>query len=287
MINFTTSISIVLFKIKIPVVNLPKITQENKDLPENPLQLYEVIRVIDGIPVFLEDHLSRLYNSANLSGVNTLPKQAYIENKILNLITEKNQQIGNIRISFTITGTNNQSGIELDFIPHAYPAEDKYNSGVKVGLLTADRPNPQAKIQHLAIRNKANLLMSKDKIFEVLLIDHEGNITEGSRSNVFFISNDQLYTSPDEKVLQGITRKKILEICSINKIPIFKKNIPFNDINQFEGAFLTGSSPKVLPISAISELRFNPGLPIIRKIISLYDKAIEEYLENKRAAFKS
>ena len=284
MIIFTTSISFVLIKIKIPVVNIPKITQENKDLPENPLQLYEVIRVIDGIPVFLEDHLSRLYNSANLSGVTTLPNQAYTENKILNLITEKNQQIGNVRISFTITLTHKQPGIELNFIPHAYPAEDKYYSGVKVGLLSADRPNPQAKIQHLDIRNKANLLMSKEKVFEVLLIDHEGNITEGSRSNVFFVINNQLYTSLDEKVLQGITRKKILQICSTNKIPIFKKNIPFSDISQYEGAFLTGSSPKVLPISAIGALRFNPVMPVIRKIVSLYDKAIEEYLEEKRSA---
>jgi branched-chain amino acid aminotransferase len=266
------------------VINIPNIAKEKKSLTENPLILYEVIRVIDGIPVFLEDHLERLYNSARLSGVNNLPVYKVIEKMILKLIVDKNKQIGNIKLSFTISASNVQPKGELDFIPHFYPAEDKYRSGVKVGLLPIERPNPQAKVQNLSIRNKANLLMSKENVFEILLVDHDGIITEGSRSNVFFAKNNQLFTSTDEKVLQGITRKKIIQLCSANNIPIIKKEIHVGEIEQFEAAFLTGSSPKVLPISAIGEIRFNPGFPMIKKIIDLYDYAIEQYLENKKAS---
>lgn len=265
-----------------PVVNIPKITKENKDLPENPLQLYEVIRVIDEIPVFLEDHLERLYNSAKLSNVDNLPKQADIEKLILNLIDNEARQIGNIKLSITISGFDSPPKSELDFIHHFYPALEKYETGVKVGLMSADRTNPQAKIQNLAIRNKANLLMSKEKVFEVLLVDHEGNITEGSRSNVFFVANNQLFTSPDEKVLQGITRKKIFELCSANNIPIIKKEISVNELGDFEGAFITGSSPKILPISAIRDVHFNSCIPLIKKLIELYDKVIEDYLNSKK-----
>ena len=282
MIIFTTTIPFVSIKIIQPVVNIPKIVQENKDLPENLLQLYEVIRVIDGIPVFLEDHLERLYNSAKLSGVANLPKQAEIEEKLSKLITEKNQQIGNIKLSFTITGSQTQPKREMDFISHLYPGEERYKTGVRVGILSADRPNPQAKVQHLAIRNKANLIMSKENVFEVLLVDHDGNITEGSRSNIFFVKDSRLFTSQDEKVLKGITRKKILELCSVNNIPVIKKDIPVIELGEFEAAFLTGSSPKVLPLSAIGEVRFDSGNPLIKRIMDLYDKAIEEYLEVKK-----
>jgi branched-chain amino acid aminotransferase len=282
MIIFTTSISLLFIKIIEPVVNIPKIAQENKDQSENLLQLYEVIRVIDGIPVFLEDHLERLYNSAKLSGVLNLPKQTEIEEKLLKLITNENQQIGNIKLSFTISVSHSQPKRELNFIPHFYPGDDKYKTGVKVGLLLADRPNPQAKVQHMAIRNKANLIMSKENVFEVLLVDHDGNITEGSRSNIFFVKDSMLFTSQYEKVLKGITRKKILELCSINDIPVIKKDIPVKELGEFEAAFLTGSSPKVLPISAIGEVRFDSSNPLIKRIIDLYDKAIEEYLEEKR-----
>jgi len=124
--------------------------------------------------------------------------------------------------------------------------------------------------------------MSKENVFEVLLVDHEGNITEGSRSNVFFITKNNLITSPDEKVLQGITRKKIIQLCGNNNIPVIKKDIPLGEIVKLEGAFLTGSSPKVLPICAIDKIRFDPCNTLIKNIIGYYDKAIAEYLELKK-----
>jgi branched-chain amino acid aminotransferase len=39
------------------------------NIPEEPVQLYEVIRITEGIPLFLEDHLERLYQSARLAGI--------------------------------------------------------------------------------------------------------------------------------------------------------------------------------------------------------------------------
>ena len=95
MIIFATIISFRFIKIMQPLGNIPKKDPENKDLPENPLQLYEVLRVIDGIPLFLEDHLERLYNSVNLLRIENAPNKGFIEECILNLISTKNQQFGN------------------------------------------------------------------------------------------------------------------------------------------------------------------------------------------------
>jgi branched-chain amino acid aminotransferase len=262
-------------------VNIPKNIPENKELFEYPLQLYEVIRVIDGIPLFFEDHLERLNNSANLTGIDNLPSQESIEKKIFKLITDENRKIGNIKLTFTITRLHQQPKCELDFIPHFYPSEEKYSKGVKIGLLVAERLNPQAKLQNLVIRNKANQLMSKENLFEVLLVDHAGNITEGSRSNVFFVINNQVYTSPDEKVLNGITRRKILKLCMDNNIPFIKKDLPVINIRQFKGAFLTGSSLKVLPISTIGDIHYKPELQIIKRIIKLYNLEINQYTKEK------
>ncbi len=278
---FTTIISLDLNKIMQPEVNIAKINPENTELSEISIQLYEVIRIIDGIPLFLEDHFDRLNKSAELAGIYNLPHKKDIEKMILNLIADENRRIGNIKLAFIISGLLNELKFELDFIPHYYPSDEKYSTGVKVGMLEAERPNPQAKLQHQAIRNKANLLMSKESVFDVLLVDHNGNITEGSRSNVFFVKNDYLYTSPDEKVLNGITRAKIIKSCSSNHICMIKKEIHLNDLRKFEGAFLTGSSPKVLPISAIGRINYKPDLEIIKRLIKLYDIEIEQYIKKK------
>lgn len=253
------------------MVNLPKLT-------EKPMILYEVIRVIDHVPLFLEDHLERLYHTAELNRILNLPDDSVIRNAIVNLISDENQEIGNIKLTFSILRPDRSAEMDLVFIPHSYPAEEKYVTGVKVGILKAERQNPQAKIQNMTLRNKANLLMSKENVFEVLLVDKDGNITEGSRSNIFLVKDNQLFTSLDEKVLQGITRKKIVKLCDEHKIPLVKNDIPLSEINRFEGAFLTGSSPKVLPIYAIADINFNPGLPLIKKMITLYDEEIREYI---------
>jgi branched-chain amino acid aminotransferase len=278
---FTTLISFAINKIIQPVVNISNKLHEKNELPGNPIQLYEVIRVIDGVPLFLENHLERLFMSAYLSGIENMPGYDDIEEQVYRLIEDKNKPIGNIKLNYTINDSSSQPKIVIDFIEHYYPSDDKYKTGVKVGLLKAERPNPQAKLQHLGIRNKANLIMSKENVYEVLLVDHAGNITEGSRSNVFFVKNDQLYTSPDEKILNGITRRKILKLCMDNHIPVIKNDLPVINIGQYEGAFLTGSSPKVLPISAIGDHHYNPDLPIARRIIELFNVEIDQYIKEK------
>src|ERR1035437_3047223 len=227
------------------------------------IQLYEVIRIIEGIPVFLEDHLDRLYLSASLTGMKQLPDSHILEEMIRNFIISQKKEIGNIKLSLSFSDSLAEPLCELNFIPHYYPTSEEYTNGVKVGLMAADRPIPQAKIQNSGIRDRANLSISDNKLFEVLLIDSEGNITEGSRSNVFFIKNRTLYSAPTDKILQGITRIKVLELCGKTGIPVIETSIQVITLDQFDAAFLTGTSSKLLPIYSINEVYYKTNLPLM------------------------
>jgi len=246
------------------------------------IQLYEVIRIIEGIPVFLEDHLDRLYQSSRLTGLKQLPDSHTLEEMIKNFIFSQKKETGNIKLSFSFSDSLAEPLCELNFVPHYYPTPEEYVNGVKVGLMAADRPIPQAKVQNPGIRDRANLSISDNKLFEVLLIDSEGNITEGSRSNVFFIKNKTLFSAPIDKILQGITRIKVLELCNKAGIPVIETSIPANTIGQFEAAFLTGTSPKVLPISSIGEVSYKTELPLMIKLQDLLNHLIEKYLQERR-----
>jgi branched-chain amino acid aminotransferase len=245
------------------------------------IQLYEVIRVIEGIPVFLEDHFDRLYQSASLTGMKQLPNSIALEEMIRNFIFSQKKETGNIKFSFSFNNSSTEPICELNFIPHYYPTPEEYANGVKVGLMSADRPIPQAKIQNPGIRNKANLSISDNKLFEVLLIDSEGNITEGSRSNVLFIKNETLYSAPKDKILQGITRIKVLEICRKTGIQVIETSIPVNTVGQFEAAFLTGTSPKLLPVRLIGQLAFKTDIPMLTNLQAKYNQLIESYLQER------
>jgi branched-chain amino acid aminotransferase len=246
------------------------------------IQLYEVIRIINGIPVFLEDHLDRLYLSSRLTGMTQLPDSHVLEEMIRNFIISQKKETGNIKLSFSFSNSSTEPICELNFVPHYYPTSEEYANGVKVGLMAAERPIPQAKVQNSGIRDRANQSISDNKLFEVLLIDAEENITEGSRSNVFFIKNRTLYSAPTDKILQGITRIKVLELCNKAGIPVIEMSIPVNTLDQFDAAFLTGTSSKLLPISSVNEVRYKTNLPLIIKLQKLYNQLIENYLLERR-----
>ncbi|HZK61008.1 MAG TPA: aminotransferase class IV [Anaerovoracaceae bacterium] len=246
------------------------------------IQLYEVIRITEGIPIFLEDHLDRLYHSAQLTGMKLLPDSDSLVAMIKEYISSQNQAAGNIKLSFSFTNSTFEPQFKLNFIPHYYPNPDEYTNGVKVGLLNAVRPIPHAKVQNSAIRERANQAISDKGLFEVLLIDSKGNITEGSRSNVFFIKNETLYSTPIENILPGITRLKVMQICENAGIHVIESAIPLNSLDQYEAAFLTGTSPKILPISSVDNIIYKTDLHLLVKLQELYDKMIENYLSLKR-----
>lgn len=246
------------------------------------IQLYEVIRIIGGIPLFLEAHLDRLNHSARLTGMVHLPDSVSLTALIKNFIATQKRDTGNIKLSLFFSDISSEPQCELNFISYYYPTPEEYTNGVKVGLLHADRPVPHAKVQDADIRDRADQEISDNNIFEVLLIDSDGNITEGSRSNVFFIKNETLYSAPGDKILQGITRIKILQLCAITGIQVIESVIPANSVNQYAAAFLTGTSPKVLPVSSIDKVVYKTDLPLLIKLQNLYNQLIEDYLLEKR-----
>jgi len=248
----------------------------------NTIQLYEVIRIINGIPVFLEDHLDRLYHSAQLTGTEQLPDPVSLSAMIKNFIITQKKVTGNIKLSFSFSTPASEPQCELNFIPHHYPAREEYARGVKVGLLNADRPVPHAKIQNSGLREHADQSISKNALFEVLLVDTNGNVTEGSRSNVFFIKNETLYSAPVKNILRGITWIKVRQICEKEGILVIEAAIPANTLEQFDAAFLTGTSPKVLPICSIDDVIYKTDHPLLIKLQELYDKMIEDYLLERR-----
>jgi branched-chain amino acid aminotransferase len=108
-------------------------------------------------------------------------------------------------------------------------------------------------------------------------------ITEGSRSNIFFVRRNTLVTAPDNLVLSGITRKHILDICTIEKIRIEFRSISVDELSGYESVFMTGTSPVVLPFCCIEEKSFNAGLPLMAKLRELYLLRAEESIRTFRS----
>jgi len=244
--------------------------------------VYEVIRIMESVPLFLENHLERFHQSLQLAGVTLSFSNTEIAATIKMLIEANLAEFGNIKLLFPINPGQQNFGLTAFFIPHKYPEPSMYANGVEVVTLVKSRNNPNAKISNPDLRVLADKLIASENVFEVLLVEETGKITECSRSNIFFTDQEKIVTSPGSLVLKGITRDYIFRICEMHNIPLQERIIYHDELARFSAAFITGTSPKVLPVRRIDNNYYPANNPLVNRIMYLYNQEIELYLASKR-----
>lgn len=240
----------------------------SEDILNHGLCIYEVCRVFRGKVIFLSDNLLRLDNSIKKSGLDLDLNSLHVKEQLNRLIQLENIKEGNIKYVIRVVPT----GIEqyVYQIKHSYPTEEAYQHGVDTITCHAMRANAEVKYINSELREMTNKLIQEQGVYEVLLIDQNDCITEGSRSNVFFIRDKIIYTAPLPYVLPGTSRKRVLNICQEHGFTVSEEKVSYKDISTYEAAFITGTSPLVLPIAHIDGISFDPHHPLLLKIMEYY-----------------
>lgn len=255
----------------------------NEDILSRGKALYEVIRVANGVPLFLKRHMERLNNSFDLTEFHLWISQDAIKDSIKKLINANAQNEGNIKIVFNIFKEDDKivQNYAVYIVEYHYPEEEDYEKGVSTILYHGERNNPNAKIINSDFRKAVDTEIKNAKAYEAILVDRNGIITEGSKSNIFFIKGDRVVTAPLELVLPGITRNVIIDICKEENIEFAEEKIDYRELSDFDALFISGTSPKVLPVCNIENIMFYSSKNIVvKKIRAAYDKTIEEYIKN-------
>lgn len=231
--------------------------------------VYEVVRLRNGRPVFLKEHYERLEASLASIGMETPFTYSELESQIASMAEDYNISDHNLKIEVDVSG---YSVIYMN--PTHYPAAELYETGVRAGLINGERRNPNIKMMDQELRDAANAAIKSKDVYEVLLVDRSGHITEGSRSNVFFIKNGEVYTSPSSRVLKGVTRLKILEIIEELGVTIHEEQLTVQEAEACDAAFISGTSPSVLPIASLEGKDFDVNDPLLRVIMKKYEKML-------------
>lgn len=241
--------------------------------------IYEVIRIEEGVPLFFDDYFERLQNSFHLINQPLSFSNDDLKSMIYKLLEINGSDNGPVKLMFGI----NDSVYSLIYLmqPHV-PTIAEYDTGVHTILLHKERLNPNAKIWNQQIRDTTNLQLKRANAYEGILLDEKGFVTEGSRSNIFFIKNGIVYTTPDEFILPGITRKKVLQLCNSMGIEVYMKRIHSSDISTYDAAFITGTSRKVLPIKTIDTINFAMENDTMQKIITEFENLVLAYIHEAK-----
>lgn len=236
--------------------------------------IYEVIRVIGGRPLFMAEHLERLVNSGKtlempVSGLSNEVAQG------IRLVIEHSGIVDN---NIKILAGMLSSGVfcwTVFPVKSFYPTPHYYQKGVKTVLMHIERKNPNAKVLNAALSEKIELLRETTDIFEGLLVDGNNHITEGSRSNVFFVDKNRILTPASSEVLIGITREKILGIAKDLDISFEECQIEATQAYLYDACFITGTSIGVLPVSSIDNHSISsPENVLLRKLQEGYEKIV-------------
>lgn len=240
--------------------------------------IYEVIRFIDGMPLFLEDHYMRFLKSASMLGdFELIPKSELLEYSKM-LIKINGCENCNIKVMSILRNGDKTSPFAMYNSKAFYPPQSAYEEGVTVDCFDITRNMPNAKIRNedylAAIERMKNT--SGRPLFEVLLVNESGRLTEGSKSNLFFVSGKKIITAPDEAVLKGVMRKQVIEICRETGIEIEFRAVHKDELPDIDAAFLTGTSIKALPINNIGSVRLASSANIlVCKVMKFLDDRIE------------
>jgi len=242
--------------------------------------VYEVIRMAKGFPVFFNDHMERLASSVRLQRKKMLAGPDVLKKDITELTRWERRKEINLKIVFNYNrGSENYLAY---FIEPIYPSAEQYKKGVRGILFYAERKDPESKVINHKLRSSIFHKLILDEGYEALLVNEKGLVTEGSRSNIFFLKGDTLVTAPDNMVLGGITRKHILEICRENNLKVTHGCVKAEKITTFDAVFMTGTSPVVLPFCCIDDKYFNVQAPLIDTLRRLYIERAERSIADFR-----
>lgn len=226
--------------------------------------IFDFFKIQDGHPFFLDDYLSRFYQSASLMHLK-VPHQAEVLKSMIYTLIEKNN-LSQSGIKLILTGGYSADGyqpalpnlvlIQQDF---SLPGGDVLEKGIKVITHEYQRELSAAKTINYSMG-----IWLIDKVRQNLAADvlyyQRGIVSEFPRSNFFIVRQDDTVVTPANGVLAGITRKHILDLGRKDYKAV-ESDITLEDVFQAKEAFLTSTTKRIVPIVKVDQHVIGNGKP--------------------------
>ena len=236
----------------------------NSELSKFGIGLFETIKIED-VPLDLDLHMDRMFNSIEALGMNIKYDKELLTNVILEYIDINKIRDKALRITVFDEGYN----ISTRDITYN---KETYDKGFKLTISPIKRGNSII-YKHKTTNYYENIYTkryaNKNKFDDGLFINCEDVILECSMSNIFFIKDNKVYTpNRNLPILNGIMKKRILEICKKLNIEVVETEIRLQDIQNYDFAFISNSLMKAIKVTKIDDVIYNSYNEIFDKIIS-------------------
>jgi branched-chain amino acid aminotransferase len=259
--------------------------------------IWEAVRLHNGVLVFIDQHLERLYAAAKAIGLDLKLNKLQLIDEVNNMLKANNMFTDvHVRIMFTrgIKKTPSQdprytiSGPNLVIIAEYKKASEEVKlKGISLFTSTIRRGSPDYLDPRLNCHSKLHEVQALIQALEAgadeaLMLDQHGFVATCNSTNFFIVRNGAVWTSTSKYCMNGITRANIIAICKQHQIEIQEKDFSLFDVYSTDEAFTTGTFGGLTPVIKIDGRiigETKPG-PVTEKLSSLYKSLIEQEVEN-------
>lgn len=255
--------------------------------------VWEAVRLHEGVLVFLDRHLDRLWNAAATVHM-TLPWTREELTARLWRVLNANGMTDHVHIRFMVTRgikkTPSQdprltiSGPNLVIIAeHKRPRDTHYETGIRLFTSTIRRGSPDYLDPRLNCHSKLHEVLALAQALEAgadeaLMLDVHGFVATCNATNFFIVRGDEVWTSTGQYCMNGITRGVLIEAGRAAGIPVLERNFSLFDVYGADEAFVTGTFGGLTPVRVIDGRTIGGALPgpLTVRLTALYRRAIAD-----------
>lgn len=252
--------------------------------------VFEGIRVYNKCVFLLDEHIDRLYASAQSIALEIPSTKEDLIKAVIETCKINNLDDGYIRLVVTrgkgTLGLNPYlcSKPEIIIITaeiQLYP-KDLYDNGLKIVTVGTIRNHPEAINPRIKSLNYLNNVLAKIEAInagclECVMLNHKGEVAEASGDNIFIIKDEKIKTPPVScGALEGLTRNKVIEIAYNNRYSVTEEILSRYDLYTADEVFLTGTAAEIISVVEIDKRIIGSGKPglITLKLAKLYSNCV-------------
>ena len=256
--------------------------------------VWEGLRLHHDVFVFLNEHLDRLFQGAQAIALDIAMTRAEITEALYRTVSANNMHDGaHVRLMITrgIKKTPSQdprlteSGPTVVIISeHKQANPAMFERGVRLFTSTIRRPPPDTLDPKLNCHSKLHEVMALNQAIqagadEALMLDVHGAVSTCNATNFFIVVKGEVWTSTGQHCLNGITRRKVIELCHAQGIPAFEKDFSLVNVYAADEAFVTGTFGGLTPVMEVDGHLIGNGQPgeLTRRLRDCYLAEIERF----------
>lgn len=261
--------------------------------------IWEALRLHEGVLVFLDQHLNRLWAGAATVGMKLGMSKEELVDKVW-LTLNANNMKDNVHVRFMITRgikkTPSQdprltiSGPNLVIIAeHKIASNDSKEKGITLFTSSIRRGAPDYLDPRLNCHSKLHEVMALVQAIEAgadeaLMLDINGFVSTCNATNFFIVKNGEVWTSTGQYCMQGITRGNILQVAKANGLVTREKNFSLFDVYGADEAFVTGTFGGLTPVTQIDGRQIGTGKygPVSRQLSKWYEELIHSEVQKAK-----